>query len=223
MAAALCWKVLNAIFLSLVTNCHFTINAISNSKRTRQNLGTNWNAKPICDVRCLQQSLEPATIFRKQLHLSNLAAYNMANKLGLCFLCLIFRLVGVRISITDGKVSASKKVQEPLVLSICNILLYFGRLQKGTTCIKGRQLRGCHRCLWGKVSTVPTTNLYAPRSCNLLWIQRNTTNISPWLHFVGIPVSRCIKNIAKIHRLITVKCLLSPKTTLDIHQNYVEV
>jgi len=45
-------------FLSLEIYYHFTTNAIIKTKRTRQDIGTNWNAKPICDVRFLQPGLD---------------------------------------------------------------------------------------------------------------------------------------------------------------------
>jgi len=67
-----------------------TINDIINTKWARQNLGTKWNVKPICHVRCLQQSLGfndyPKTVA------SFPQSRIMANKLFCFSLCLTLKL-----------------------------------------------------------------------------------------------------------------------------------
>jgi len=69
------------------------------TKRIKQDLETNWNVKPICDVRGFQQSLEFDSSFQKQLHSSLYAGYQKMNCFS--FLCLILWLGEARVSMTD--------------------------------------------------------------------------------------------------------------------------
>jgi len=89
-------------------NYHFTINATIKTKRTKQNLETNWSVKLICDVPCLQQNLQlnyksPKTV--ESLLLRSI----MANAVCSAFLCLILRLGETRVSMTNAKGGRLKK------------------------------------------------------------------------------------------------------------------
>jgi len=58
MGATYCWKVLNAPIFIICKLISFYYKRHNQNKAYKKNLETNWNVKPICDVRCLQQNLD---------------------------------------------------------------------------------------------------------------------------------------------------------------------